>query len=476
MSAAAARATTQHNERTCPLLELVGNDDLRPTFLRTEVWGVVALWRLRRVCRAFRRWAQAELSLLPRVVAIGGQTQLDGTRTVVPDGKASTSSVEALDLSTMRWSVGPRRCVPSLPDPRECRHSVSCSAEGHMVVCGGYDFDHESDNEVCLSTVFQWLPGTGVWSALPDLPASRSEAASVRLPDGRTMLIGGRNDEGVALNSVLVLAADGSAWSDLPPLTTFRSSPAAAVLPDGKVLVAGGTQSDGRWNPDMWSCSSPSRSLNTAELWDPETQRWTALPPMAEQRFAAAACVLSGGRVAVLGGSYTVQANQIIPRHHTFTHFDGEVFDPVTRGWRPLGPAAASPRRRRWIAGRPRPAAGAEMAFEHGNLSIVAVPGGLVLVGVKNNNDCNELYDEESEQWFQLPHPMVHAREGAGLALAPVAAMVAGAAAAASRLLTDSERRKRRGPNSSRGERHSESESESGSESEGESGTALGYS
>ena len=440
MSAAAARATTraQHNERTCPLLELVGNDDLRPTFLRAEVWGVVGLWRLRGVCRAFRGWAQAELSLLPRVVAIGGQVQFRA-RDDIPGGIASTSSVESLDLSTIRWSVGPRRCVPSLPDPRECRHSVSCSAEGHMVVCGGYDFDHESDDEVCLSTVFQWLAGTGAWSALPDLPAPRSEAASVRLPDGRTMLIGGANDAGASLNSVLVLAADGSGWSDLPPLTTSRSGPAAAVLPDGKVLVAGGKASG-------WLL----QSFNTAELWDPETQRWTVLPPMAQQRFAAVACVLPGGRVAVVGGSCRIRKHphqNIIPKYHTYTHIDGEVFDPVTHEWGPLGPAAA------------------KMASKHDNLSTVAVPGGLVLVGVdqvaKGDKVCNELYDEESERWFQLPHPMVHAREGAGLALVPVAAMVAAAAAATSRLLTDSERRKRRGSNSSGGESESKGESES---------------
>ena len=62
----------QHNEQTCQLLQVVGQEDLRPTFMRSEVWGVVGLWRLRGVCRALRRWAQAELWSLPRVVAVGG--------------------------------------------------------------------------------------------------------------------------------------------------------------------------------------------------------------------------------------------------------------------------------------------------------------------------------------------------------------------------------------------------------------------
>ena len=37
----------RHNEQICALLQLVAHDDLRPTFMRAEVWGVVWLWRLR---------------------------------------------------------------------------------------------------------------------------------------------------------------------------------------------------------------------------------------------------------------------------------------------------------------------------------------------------------------------------------------------------------------------------------------------
>eukprot|EP01046_Picozoa_sp_COSAG06_P030499 COSAG06_NODE_2900_length_6114_cov_1.782024_2_plen_204_part_00 len=123
----------RHNDQTCPLLQLVGQDDLRPTFMRPEVWGVVGLWRLRGVCRAFRGWAWTQLSLLPRVVAVGGIVR---DRSVVPPKWVAMSSVESLDLSTMRWSTA--GCMPSLPDPRAW-HSVSCSADGRVVVCGGHN-------------------------------------------------------------------------------------------------------------------------------------------------------------------------------------------------------------------------------------------------------------------------------------------------------------------------------------------------
>jgi hypothetical protein len=375
-AAATARVVLQqycvrHNEHTCQLLQLVAQDDLRPTFMRSEVWGVVGLWRLRGVCRAFRGWAQAELSSLPRLVAVGGFTR--------GSSWAATASVESLDLSTMRWSAA--GCMPSLPDPRAF-HIVSCSADGRVVVCGGFNSGGGDERRHLTSTAVQWLPGTGAWSALPDLPAGRIGAVSVWLPDGWTMLIGGFADEGQVLASVVLLAADGSGWSDLAPLTGARTMAAAAVLPDGKVLVAGGM-----------SGLADNAALNTAELWDPATQKWTALPPMVHKRTNSAACVLSSGRVAVVGGAGTDGVRRK----------DGEVFDPVTREWEPLG---------------------AEMARKHRQISAVAVAGGLIVVGTT----ALELYEEETGRWLTLPHAMAELRKGAGLVPVPAAALVVAAA------------------------------------------------
>jgi N-acetylneuraminic acid mutarotase len=217
----------------------------------------------------------------------------------------------------------------------------------------------------------------------------------VLLLDGRTMLIGGGSGP-QALASVLVLAADGSGWSDLPQLTGVRLGAAAALLPDGKVLVAGGR-----------SGSAADTALNTAELWDPATQKWTALPPMAHKRTDAAACVLPSGRVAVVGGTGTDGRGRK----------DGEVFDPVTREWEPPG---------------------AEMAHQHGNISIMAVAGGLLAVGftvavagglLAVGFVPPELYDEGSGRWVTLPHAMVELRQATGLISVPAAALVAAAPA-----------------------------------------------
>eukprot|EP01046_Picozoa_sp_COSAG06_P083025 COSAG06_NODE_29971_length_543_cov_1.026786_1_plen_73_part_00 len=60
----------------------------------------------------------------------------------------------------------------------------------------------------------------------------------------------------------------------------------------------------------------------------------------------------------------------------------------------------------------------------HGNISIVAVAGGLLAVGF----NPPELYEEESGRWLTLPHGMVEQqRKATGLISLPAAALVAAA-------------------------------------------------
>ena len=135
--------------------------------------SVVSLWRLRGVCRAFRRWSIAQLSSLPRVVSVGGVVR---DRSVAPPVDKATALVEALDLSTMRWSVA--GCMPSLPDPRSY-HSVSLAADGPVVVCCGYNQGAAADMDHLMQTALRWLPGESEWVSLPDLPEERYAAACV---------------------------------------------------------------------------------------------------------------------------------------------------------------------------------------------------------------------------------------------------------------------------------------------------------
>ena len=155
-------------------------------------------------------------------------------------------------------------------------------------------------------------------------------------------------------------------------MATARYGAAAGRLPGGQIIVAGGE-------------GYPQR-ISKAELWDPATGAWAALPPMAEGRNSAAGCVLPSGRFAVLGG---VGVDGIERK-------DAEAFNSVSRAWEPLPPMPCD-----MIGG-----------------AVVAVAGGLLVVGGYNHAGAM-LFDEESGRWFTLPGQMPTGRVRHALATVP---------------------------------------------------------
>ena len=102
------------------------------------------------------------------------------------------------------------------------------------------------------------------------------------------------------------------------------------------------------------------------------------------------------------------------------------MFDPESRTWQPLP----------------------DMKHRRAQLGVAAVAGGMVAVGGTGTywtpeGDDNgsgdddddfgpdELYDEESGRWLELPHPMAKPRKAAQLVSVPPAALVGAPGAAA---------------------------------------------
>eukprot|EP01047_Picozoa_sp_COSAG01_P019959 COSAG01_NODE_1125_length_11596_cov_8.205532_2_plen_542_part_00 len=348
--------------------------------------SVVDLWRVRRVCRAFRRWCAAELSSMPRPVAVGGTYV---RRPATPAGvwaptlSGSTAGVEALDLSTMRWS-STACAVPPLPQSR-AKLAMCAKDGGRIVVVGGYGHENSGQRENQLrKTALRWVPGASSWAPLPDVDVELKGPTAAALPDGRVMVVAKPIGSSSGHLEARILAADGSSWTSLAADTSIadvrplvadspaaRRNAAVAVLPCCKqVLVAGGKAYTGE-------------VLKTACLWDPATQAWTALPDMHCARYGAGCCVLPSGRVAVVGGCHGQSGNDAHNHHRSVEFLDLRAAG-AARAWQLL-PLMADKR-----------------VFP----GVVSVAGGMLVVGWPSA----ALYDEDQERWFQLPHQMVEPR------------------------------------------------------------------
>src|SRR6476646_9711957 len=89
----------------------------------------------------------------------------------------------------------------------------------------------------------------------------------------------------------------------------------ATLLPDGRVLVAG-------------SYVNSANPLDSAELYDPSSGRWTATGSMTAGRGGHTATLLPDGRVPVVGGGAENTELEGSPRSVT-----AELYDPASGRW-----------------------------------------------------------------------------------------------------------------------------------------------
>lgn len=127
--------------------------------------------------------------------------------------------------------------------------------DGSVLIIGGRTLD-EGGAEVAATAVERYDPVQGAFRATGAVLRSVDaveDMAVVAMPDGRVLLIGGRDAVGGAVSTVLIARFDPvNGQVDLSvtdPLERPRAGHSAAILCDGTILVAGGGPGSERYNP-----------------------------------------------------------------------------------------------------------------------------------------------------------------------------------------------------------------------------------
>jgi hypothetical protein len=116
------------------------------------------------------------------------------------------------------------------------------------------------------------------------------------------------------LLSVVAIAQTPGAFTVTGSLSTGRFHHTATLLPNGKVLIAGGLYS---------TPPTPTTPffdfLDSAELYDPATGKFTPTGNMTAHRAYHTALLLANGKVLIVGGGYSLGAELYDPETGTFS-------------------------------------------------------------------------------------------------------------------------------------------------------------
>ncbi|HEV7675475.1 MAG TPA: kelch repeat-containing protein [Candidatus Angelobacter sp.] len=201
---------------------------------------------------------------------------------VFEGGPGIVATAEIYDPATGRFMPG-----PSMRTPRT-GHAAVLLPNGKVLVAGG-----EESDEHGLASAEIFDPAANKWTATGSMLNPRIARSAVVLKDGRVLVTGGGNGRNLAE----IYDPASGVWHATGNMTAPRLKHAATLLPDGRVLITGGSP-DSQWHP-----------VRTAEVFDPRTNKFTAISDMELARFKIpdATAVLKNGRILVAGGAAEVE-------------------------------------------------------------------------------------------------------------------------------------------------------------------------
>ena len=176
-------------------------------------------------------------------------------------------------------------------------HAAVRASDGSVVVIGG-----DRGQNTLSDAVDRFDPVARRLTRIATLASGRAHHTALALPGGRILIAGGQTSLDVSPYAELLDPSAGTV-ADGGRLTLSRQGHAMTLLTDGRVLVSGGQGRD------------------SAEVWDPATNRWRLLPSrMRHARAWHSATVLNDGRVLVAGGDAAGRTDYVF----------AELWDPQT--------------------------------------------------------------------------------------------------------------------------------------------------
>ncbi|MGB8411785.1 MAG: choice-of-anchor D domain-containing protein [Candidatus Binatus sp.] len=238
----------------------------------------------------------ATATATPTVTATATATK---TRTATPTKTATATATATVTATATQTATATPTATPTcVPTP------VGSSESGSILMAGGDSGGllgsiHLATSTVSSASAQLFSPSANCFQLVSSLNTSRESAASVALPNGLTLIVGGETCAAssfggasgflcTALNTaelydettgLFTYAGSGSGYA----MTTARMGPTATLIEgsgtllDGQVLIVGGAAGSSFLATTTPPGNPAQTALNTAELYDPLNDTFTAL-------------------------------------------------------------------------------------------------------------------------------------------------------------------------------------------------------
>lgn len=228
----------------------------------------------------------------------GGSTR----RSEAPEGGAQVFRyVEGASWAPAEAPVNFSRGPVTLLGKGACAGAAPPPTCGLVLVAGGDGRDPRS------AELFD--PATSSWRPTGPMIHGRQGHSATLLEDGRVLVVGGRQPEGSGIGAAELYDPASETWAPAGQLTVARHGHTATAVAGGRVLVAGGKA----------AAYDVPRPLDSVEVFDPATTRWSPAPPLLQGRTGHSATRLASGMVLFAGGE-----------NQDGSLASSELYDPVT--------------------------------------------------------------------------------------------------------------------------------------------------
>ena len=249
--------------------------------------------------------------LLPVLFLVpSGMAQKRVTATVNPNAAALNGDADIYDPATGQITAVPGK----MKTAREQNIAVRM-LDGRVLIAGGYNNRHLKTAEI-----FDPVSGTFVPPADEEMTSARGGATGVLLDGGTVLITGGYNGNYLSSAEIFDPTTENFGFT-ANSMQSERQFFTSTVLPNGRVLLAGGYNG--------------SSFLSSAELFKPRINRFEfTTGVMQDARGNHAATLLDNGKVLITGGCNNAVSAIVKCDFYLDT---AELYDPDTDEFTPTG-------------------------------------------------------------------------------------------------------------------------------------------